>query len=155
MANATDTPSSSLRAIAAFEASKGVLALLAAGGLHLLGPTHLQRAADALAHALRLPPDVGASGWIARAINPETLLLATGLAIAYGLMRLVEAWGLRHNRAWAVWFGTLSCAAYIPFELFSMLHHPHWLTLVVIAINVLIVWVLGRDLWRRSGRSAA
>ncbi|MDO5609255.1 MAG: DUF2127 domain-containing protein [Pseudomonadota bacterium] len=145
----TATQQGGLRAIALFEAAKGVLALLAAAGLHLIGPARLRHAIDPIAHALRLPPEAGASGWLARALSPESLHLATVLAVVYALLRLTEAWGLWRDRAWAVWFGTLSCAAYIPFEATALLRHPHWLTAIVLLINLLVVWVLGRNLWRR------
>lgn len=138
-----------LRAVAMFEATKGVFALLAAAGLHLLGPEPLQRTAQAAAAALRLHPSAENSRWLARLVAPETVHVAILLALAYGLMRLVEAWGLWRERAWASWFGALSAAAYLPVEAVTFWRHPHWLTAAVIAINLLVVWILARDLWRR------
>ena len=72
------------------------------------------------------------------------------IAIAvYGLLRLLEAWGLWRARAWASWLGCVSAALYLPFELHALIRHPGWLALSVLAVNQVVVAVLGRDLLRR------
>ena len=137
-----------LHAVAVFEATKGVLALLAAGSLEWLGPAPLQRVLDGLLSLLKLDAAHGSAARMAHAINPDAVHLAAAVAALYGLVRLAEAWGLWRARAWASWLG-LSAALYLPFDLYAFALHRHWLEAVVVAINVLVVWVLARDLLKR------
>lgn len=137
-----------LHAVALFEAAKGALALLAATGMEWLGPAPLQRALDALLALLHLDPAHGSPAWLAHALNPDAVHLAAAVAVLYGAMRLVEAWGLWRARAWACWLG-LSAALYLPFDVYAFVLHRHWLEAVAVAINLLVVWVLARDLSRR------
>jgi len=138
-----------LHAIAALEAVKGVLALSAASGLELLGPAPLQRWVDELIARFHLDPEHGAVAWLARGIDPDSVHLAAAIALGYGLLRLLEAWGLWKARAWASWLGCIGAALYLPFDLYALWRHPGWLSVAVLTINVIVVWVLARDLSRR------
>ena len=138
-----------LRAIALFEAAKGVVAWLGAGALELIGPTSLQHGLAALVARLRLNPDHGAQAWLERAINPGSVHLVAAVIAAYGLMRLIEAWGLWRAQAWASWLGCVSAAIYLPFEILALIRHPGWLEITILLVNSLIVAVLARDLIRR------
>ncbi|MBN8262524.1 MAG: DUF2127 domain-containing protein [Xanthomonadales bacterium] len=135
-----------LHAIAIIEAVKGGLALLAASGLELLGPAPLQRATHALIAKFQLDPDHGAMAWLAQAINPGSVHLAALVAALYGLLHLVEGWGLWRAKAWASWLGCLTAAAYLPFDLYAFATHRHWLEGLVVVVNLIVVWVLARDL---------
>ena len=64
-------------------------------------------------------------------------------------LHLVEAWGLWRAKAWASWLGCLAAAIYVPFELYELFRNPGWIALAVVTINVAIVWVLARDLYKR------
>lgn len=138
-----------LHAIAIIEAVKGLLALLAASGLELLGPAPLQRWVQALIARFQLDPDHGAMAWLGNAISPDSVHLAAIVALAYGLLHLAEGWGLWRAKAWASWLGCIAAALYLPFDLYALIRHPGWLSAVVVAINLLVVWVLGRDLFVR------
>lgn len=135
-----------LHAIAVVEAAKGLLALLAASGLELLGPAPLRRWVDLLIARFQLDPDHGAMAWLAHAINPDSVHLAAAVACLYGLLHLAEGWGLWRAKAWASWLGCIAAALYLPFDVYALFRHPGWLSSAVVAINLLIVWVLGRDL---------
>ena len=139
-----------LHVIAVVEAVKGTLALLAASGLELLGPAPLQRWVRALIARFQLDPDHGAMAWLADAINPGAVHLAAVVALIYGVLHLVEGWGLWRAKAWASWLGCLAAAAYLPFDIYAFASHRHWLEALVVAINLLVVWVLGRDLVKRK-----
>lgn len=138
-----------LRAVALFEGVKGVLSLAGAGALLLAGPAHLQHGALSLlshlhgAHVL-VPP-----AWLTSGINDHSVRLAVLVVVAYALLRLLEAWGLWRARAWASWLGCVSAALYLPLEVHALLRHPGWVALSVLAVNLVAVAVLGRDLWRR------
>jgi uncharacterized membrane protein (DUF2068 family) len=138
-----------LHVIAIVEAVKGTLALLAASGLGLLGSVPLRRWVNALITHFQLDPDHGAMASLARAINPGAVHLAVAVAALYGIVHLVEGWGLWRAKAWASWLGCIAAALYLPFDLYALALHRHWLEAAVVAINLLVVWVLARDLMVR------
>lgn len=138
-----------LRAVAMFEGGKGLLALLAAGGLELLGPAPLREWVRALIHAFRLSPTEGALAWLSGAISPGSVHATAAIAGAYGLLHLLEAWGLWRDRAWASWLGCVAASIYLPFDLYAIWRHPGWASATVLAVNAVIVWVLARDLLKR------
>lgn len=138
-----------LHLIAMVEMAKGALALIAASGLEIIGPVPLQRALHALIQHFQLDPSSGITAWLAGVINPAGIHIAAAIAAAYGLLHLIEGWGLWRAKAWASWLGCLSAAAYLPFDVTAFLHHRHWLEAVAVVVNLLVVWVLARDLFKR------
>ena len=139
----------SIRAIALFEAAKGLLALVAATALAMVGPASLRASVGNTMAALHVMDADGPRPSLLDRITTETLDIAILVIVLYGLMRLVEAWGLWHHRVWASWLGCLGAAAYIPFELYALWRHPDWLAWGVLLLNLLIVAVLARDIARR------
>lgn len=135
-----------LHVIALVEAVKGALALLAASGLELLGPAPLQRWIHELIARFQLDPHHGAIAWLVGAINPGGVHLAALVAALYGAMHLLEGWGLWRAKAWASWLGCITVALYLPFDVYALAKHPGWLSLAVVAVNLLVLWVLARDL---------
>ena len=141
-----------LRAIAVFEAIKGVAALAATIGvvdlmhrdvrhlaIELIGRFHLTpeaRFPSILLHYAELLPDA----------NLRPLVF---IASGYIVVRLLEAYGLWNDRAWGEWLGALSGALYIPFEIRHLLHRPSVISAVVLAGNVFVVGFLAFELWRR------
>ena len=141
-----------LRAIALFEAAKGLFALLVAGALAAIGPDALQHELERI--LARFGVDAERTGTaMLDAITPQTLHIAIGVAVIYAGMRLLEGWGLWRHRAWASWLGVIGATAYLPFEIYALWQHPDWMTWGVFLLNLMIVLVLARDLRRR--RSAA
>lgn len=138
-----------LHVIALVEAAKGALAVLAASGLELLGPAPLQHFVQLLIARFQLDPDHGAMAWLANAIGPGSVHLAAAAVFFYGALHLLEAWGLWRAKSWASWLGCVTAAAYLPFDVYALVVHPGWIALAVVAINLVVVWVLGRDLLRR------
>jgi len=141
-----------LHLIALFEACKGMLAILAATGLEILGPRPLQEAVSALIRRFSLDPDHGALPSLLKVISPDAVHMAAAGIFAYGLLHLVEAWGLWRAKAWASWLGCLTAALYLPFDIYAIIRHPGWASWGVLAINLLVIAVLARDLVRRKPR---
>lgn len=139
-----------VRAVAMLELAKGVLALAAAGGLEVLGPSGLRAALGALIREFRLSSTDGPMAWLLRAIDQSSVHIVAAVAAAYGLLRLVEAWGLWRHRAWASWLGAVSAALYLPFDVYALGRHPGWAIAVVVLVNLAIVAVLVRDLRHRQ-----
>ena len=152
MFDATPSAHKGLRAIALFEAGKGVVALLIAAALAAIGPDALQHQIERL--LVRFGADADRFGTdLLDAITPQTLHIAIAVALVYAVMRLLEGWGLWWHRAWASWLGVIGAAAYLPFEIYALWHHPDWMTWGVFLLNLLIVLVLARDLYRRRAGS--
>lgn len=138
-----------LHVVALVEGIKGALAVLAASGLELLGPAPLRRWVHELIARFQLDPDHGALPMFAKMISPDAVHLVAAGVMAYGLLHLVEAWGLWRAKAWASWLGLLTASIYLPLDIYAVLWHPGWPAWGVLAINLLIVGVLARDLLRR------
>ena len=138
-----------LHLIALVEGGKGLLALLGASGLEIVGPDSLQRWVELLINKFQFNPDHGAFAWLLRSINPESLHFTAAAIALYGVLHLVEAFGLSRARAWASWLGCITASLYIPFEVHALVGHPGWLEVAVLTINLIVVWVLARDLFRR------
>lgn len=138
-----------LHVIALLEASKAMLALLAATGLEILGPQPLRDGVNALIRRFSLDPDHGTLPSLLNAISPAAVHLAAAAMIGYGLLHLVEAWGLWKAKAWASWLGCLTASIYLPFDIYAIVRHPGWASWTVLAINLIVVYVLARDLRKR------
>jgi uncharacterized membrane protein (DUF2068 family) len=150
------TPTAALRTVALFEAFKGLLALAAASGLLALLHGDLHGLAVRLVHHLHLNPAAHyPQVFVAFAEHLQDMrlgLLAAGAA-AYALLRLVEAYGLFRNRAWAEWLSAASGAIYVPFELAGLVRHADPLHAVLLLANLAVVGVMVLALWRRRGEA--
>lgn len=141
-----------VRLIALFEATKGVLVLMAGLGLLSLLHKDLQDLAVRLVRHSHLNP---ASHYPQIFINAASNLhdarlmtLAAGAA-AYASIRLFEAYGLFADKAWAEWLAAGSGAVYMPFELLHLVRHPNALAAVLLLANGAIVAVMVNALRRR------
>jgi uncharacterized membrane protein (DUF2068 family) len=150
----TDAPPhrQALRAIAAFEALKGLAALAASLGFLSLLHHDLHHLAASLIGHIGLQPGDHYPAMVLTDIDQlrhaslAPLLLA---AAAYVLVRFAEAYGLWKDRWWGEWLGALSGALYIPFELWHFAHRPSLATAAVALANIAVVGFLGQQLWRR------
>jgi uncharacterized membrane protein (DUF2068 family) len=134
-----------LRAVALFEAAKGVLVLVGGFGLLSLGPKAIQQFAyHLIAHGHLNPAAHYPRIFIKlldQATNTHLLFIAAG-AVVYSIVRFVEAYGLWHGRRWAEWFAALSGAIYVPFEIMELNRQLSWLGFIALFMNVVIVGVM-------------
>ena len=135
--------------LALFEGLKGLLALVAAASLEVLGPQPLRHLISALIARFNLDPAHGTLPSLLDAINPGAVHLAVAVVSLYAVWRLIEAWGLWRAKAWASWLGCVGTAAYLPLDLYALYHHHGWHTWAVLLVNLLVVAVLARDLHKR------
>ena len=141
-----------LRSIALFEGFKGLAAFAIGVGLVNLLHHDLKRLVLELMGHFGLnaaQPFPALMLHYAGVLNDTPLDTLEMLVGAYLFTRLVEAYGLWHQKAWGEWLGALSGGLYIPFELHHIWHSPNGLSAAVLAINVLIVGFLAQQLWRR------
>jgi uncharacterized membrane protein (DUF2068 family) len=131
-----------LRAVASFEALKGLLVLLVSFGLFSLLHKDVADFAERLVHHLHLNPARHLSQVFLRAAQQVTdarlWALALG-ALAYSTVRFIEAYGLWNARVWAEWFALLSGVLYLPLEIYELLEKASLFRWSVLLINVGIV----------------
>ena len=132
-----------LRVIAVFEAGKGLLAWIAASGLALIGPKPLQHWVHLLIARFQADPDRGAMSWLANAIGipaPCTWPRRSPRSTARCTSSKAGACGGR--RPGPRGSGCVTAALYLPFDIYAYARHRHWMEAVVVAVNLLVVWVL-------------
>lgn len=136
------TQRGALRTIAAFEALKGSLVLLAGFGMLALLHKDAYEVADHLLRVLHFRPESHAAEVFLRAADKVTdakLWAAAAGAMAYSTVRFVEAYGLWHSRVWAEWFALLSGTLYLPWELYELLSRPTPVRWIILVTNLGIV----------------
>jgi uncharacterized membrane protein (DUF2068 family) len=135
-----------LRGIATLELAKGLVVLLAAIGVVLL----IQREdpwdiADGLLRLLHISPDHHFAqvflDW-ADELTSAKLYAVAAAAVAYSLLRFLEAYGLWYAYAWAEWVALVSGALYLPFEILKVAEHASWFHIAILAINLAIVFYM-------------
>jgi uncharacterized membrane protein (DUF2068 family) len=140
-----------LKLVALLELTKGVLVLVAGFGLLSLLHQDVGQAAEELVRLLHLNPASHTPRIFIEAaatLTDARLWMLAAAALGYSLVRVVEASGLWLRKAWAEWFGALAGGVYIPIEIYEVIGKITWLRVGVLAINVLIVGYLARELWR-------
>lgn len=147
-----------LRAIALYEAAKGLIVLISGSGLLLLVHRDAQAIAERLVAHVHLNP---ASRYprifvqLATEASPGRLhLLALG-ALIYSLLRFAEAFGLWHARRWAEWFAVATGLLYVPFEVASLIRGPTWEVFFALATSLGIVAYLAIRLRNSRRRERA
>lgn len=134
--------SQGIRTVALLEAAKGIVVLLAGCGLFSLIHHDVQRLAETLVTHVHLNPASHRPHvfleLVGRLNDARLWQLAAG-AIAYSLVRLVEAYGLWYERTWGEAFAAASGAVYLPFELRELWHRPGLLSACLVAVNAGIV----------------
>jgi uncharacterized membrane protein (DUF2068 family) len=153
MSHAPDTPLHTLRTIAAFEALKGVLALLVLDLVLML--THVDMHAWLLSHfqSYGLDPNSRLPAMAldyADALPHTDLRVVIWLALVYSSLRFCEAFGLWRNMNWAKYLGAGSGAIYIPFEVEHLINEPNIGSIAILGINIYIVAYLLMHLWQEK-----
>ncbi|MDQ2780103.1 MAG: DUF2127 domain-containing protein [Pseudomonadota bacterium] len=141
-----------LRAIALFEAAKGLGALAVSLGLLTLVHSDLRYVVVNLFGTIGMDPEAHYPAMLLHYVdiftdaNKVPLLL---IVAAYVAVRLSEAWGLWFQRPWGEWLGALSGAMYVPLEVRHLLLKQNWASALILSFNVAVVAYLGWLLWRR------
>ena len=143
--NKPDLKQSSLRSVALFEATKGLLVLLTTLALFRYIDADWQAMADKIVRHFHLDP-TGKYPHIlltmsANITHPKILALGAG-AVAYVAIRFAEAYGLWHNRRWAIILGIVSSGIYLPFEINELIVHQSLLSVLILTLNIVVIIVL-------------
>ncbi len=148
----------SVRAVALFEAAKGVLVLAAGMGFLTLLHRDVQRLAEELVGHFHLNPAHHYPRIVFDAtagLTDARLWTLALLAMAYAAVRFVEAYALWRAQRWAEWFAALSAGIYVPFEIHELYKTLSWLSLVVLLINLVVVGVMVHALFPAASHGDA
>ena len=147
-----------LRSVAVFELIKGVLFILIALGAGTLVHKDVDLWALDVVHKLHLDPAWHFSRLFIEAsskLNDTRLRLVMLFASALAGIRLAEAYGLWHARAWAEWLAVISAGIYLPWEIFRFCEEPRFAGAVLFLVNLVIVLYLARLLAENHRRKQA
>lgn len=136
--------------IACFEATKGVLVILAGFGILSLMHMDVQRFAKAFVDHLHLTPTGLMSHLFLRVsqFSSQRLLLLAAASYCYAGLRLLEAYGLWRARKWAKWVAVASGGIYVPYELYEAVYRTTPMKVLALLFNVGIVAYMAYSLWR-------
>lgn len=130
-----------LRAVASFEALKGIVVLLL-GVTLLVIHHHAEDFAENLLYHLHIDPDrrlarmlIGA----ATKVSDARIWTIAAATLTYSAVRFVEAWGLWNRRVWAEWFALLSGTMYLPWEILKVAERADWERIGVLVVNIVII----------------
>ncbi len=135
----------SLKTIAVFEISKGILVLTAGFGVLSLLNDKIQEKFEYFVGQFNYSPQGKITSSIYKAItNPQDsmLILIASFAILYSSLRFVEGYGLWHQANWAKWIGLISSLIYLPYEIYDLAKHPGILPVIFIIINLVVIYIL-------------
>jgi len=144
-----------LRGIATLEVTKGMIVLLAAIGILLMvrseDPWDI---ADGLLRLLHISPDHHFAqvflDW-ADSLTTAKLWTVAAAALAYSVLRFIEAYGLWYARAWAEWIALISGTLYLPFEIYKLIHKQSLFHVSVLLINLAVVLYMAYALKTGAG----
>ncbi len=142
---------SGLKAVAVYEAAKGLLVLVAGFGMLTLMRADLQYYAEQLVDHLHLNPAKGYPRIFIDAaahVTDARLWMFAGFALIYATVRWVEAYGLWKARRWAEWLAVLSGAIYVPAEIYEVARAATAVHLLLLATNIGVVAYMVLVLWR-------
>lgn len=145
-----------LRAIALFEAFKGLMVLAGLVGLIDLLHSDVQAAVLALIGRFGLDPEAPYPSMLlhyAALLPGADIAQLVMLASAYITLRFVEALGLWFTHVWAEYLGALSGGIYIPFEVSHFVSEPDLVNAGIVGINAAIVGYLVYALWLRHQKA--
>jgi uncharacterized membrane protein (DUF2068 family) len=145
---------SGVRIVAAFEAAKGVLVVLAGLGLFAALGEGAQLEAEEIVRHFHLNPARHTSRvFVAAAadVSNQRLMALAALAMLYAVLRLAEAYGLWFDKRWAEWLAALSGGIYLPFEAVALARGVTPLRVALTTINAAVVAYMA---WRLASRRA-
>lgn len=139
-----------VRVVAAMEAAKGIIVLLAGFGVIELLHYGLEPVADELVRHTHLNlasryPRIFRD--LLENLSDQRLWGLAALAFGYASVRFIEAYGLWRERRWAEWFAVASGGIYIPFELYELAEGVSWLKAATLGINLAVVGYMSYALW--------
>lgn len=149
-AHKTSTPAS-LRAIAALKVVQSLALFgVALGAFHLLRPdvaVTVQEWTRRLSLQGEATMIQQGAVWVTGLLPHQVVGIGAGASL-YGTLFAVEAVGLWQQRVWAEWLTVIATGLLIPVELYEVVRGRSLLAVLALAVNVIVVWLLVRQLRR-------
>ncbi len=138
--------------VAALEAAKGTVVLLA--GFGLLGLLHrdLHVLSSKIVMHLHLNParkyphifiDLMSS------LNDQRLWFMAGMAVLYSTIRFVEAYGLWKQKTWAEWLALVGGCIYLPAEVYEIAKKVTVIHVSALVVNLVVVLLMAKVLLQK------
>lgn len=147
-----------LRAIAVVEVFKGGGVLLACV-MVATGHWTMTSLMERVTHYMHLRQDGRIGQFFNGTVAHLEPVVLVWLAVAYMILRFVEAFGLWKERHWGEWLAVLSAGVYVPAEIYELCLHYSHLKVVVLSVNlaiiIFLVWVLWATRRRRQDQRDA
>jgi len=156
--HAPHKPPMGLRGVAIYEFVKGLLFLAIALGALSLVHKDVLNTAEKILRFFHLDPAWHYSKLFIEASSKFTdtrLRLFALVAGIFAIIRIVDAYGLWHERPWAEWFAVISAGVYVPVEINHLYRQPSPAILVILMLNIAIIVYLGRLLLANHRRRKA
>jgi uncharacterized membrane protein (DUF2068 family) len=140
-----------LMLIAVFKLLKGVaLIAVGVGALHLLHKD-VAAVADHWINAFRVDPHNRFIHWLLAKVplvdDKKLKELSVG-TFFYAAVFLTEGVGLALHKRWAEYFTIITTSSFLPLEVYELIHHATIAKGVALAINIVVVIYLVRELRR-------
>jgi uncharacterized membrane protein (DUF2068 family) len=146
-----------LRLIIAYKFIRAGLALGTCAALAVLTWTGHAGSLRRLAEQLREHATTHIGNLVAHAlvsaVGPRHIWLAVVALGLDGALTLIEAWALQEGYRWAPWLVVIVLAAFLPFELVGLLHHPRLGRALLLLGNLLVAVYLLRHSAREARRA--
>jgi uncharacterized membrane protein (DUF2068 family) len=131
--------------IIAYKFVKGGLWLIFAAIILVMMHLGLEGRLEGLAYHLRHHAhawSLALANLVVRAASRRGLWIIVVALLTDGTMTLIEGWALLHGRWWGPWLVVVATGSLLPFEVVTLLHHPHPVRFAVLTLNLVIVWYL-------------
>jgi uncharacterized membrane protein (DUF2068 family) len=134
-----------IRAVAVFEAVKGVFVLVAGFGLFSLLHKDAHQIACEFISTVHLNP---AQKYpkifidLTDHITDSKLWFFASLALIYSAFRFVEGYGLWKERGWAEWLAVVSGTIYLPIEVYEICVKVSFVSVFALVANIIVVGVV-------------
>ena len=143
----------SIRAVAIFEAIKGVFVLIAGFGLLNLVHKDVHQIAFEFISKVHLNP---AQKYpkifidLADNITDGKLWFFASLALIYSTFRFVEGYGLWKVRVWAEWLAVVSGTIYLPIEIYELCIKVSFVSVFALVANIVVVGIVAYVLMQKQ-----
>jgi uncharacterized membrane protein (DUF2068 family) len=140
-----------LRVIAIYKFCKTVLAIGIAWGLFRLVHADLQSVSDRVIALFHVKAEFHLVQNLQEKftdLSPHELRLGGFDALVCALLFAAEGLGLWWEKRWAEWLVIINSGILVPFEVMGLLHHPDWLHLLVLAVNLIIIAYIAKVVWK-------
>ncbi|MBI5586760.1 MAG: DUF2127 domain-containing protein [Deltaproteobacteria bacterium] len=136
-----------LKFIIFYKTAMGLTELVISVGLFHLFGRDLEVAFTGFARSLKFDTEnrlVGAAIKQAGMIGNNTLIGITIILFAFGVLNLIEAWGLHRRQRWGEWLTVIATSLLIPIEIYEITISVTVFKVFLLVMNVIIVYYLAK-----------